>query len=548
MHNTWLVLLPPLVAVLLASVTRRIQFSLFVGIIAASSIINDFNLHATIKHVGLRLWGVAEFSKLAHWDTFWSCANFFICTFLILIGILITMIKYSGAAYAYGAFIAGKLKTAAGVERATLLLATTFFIDDYFSSLTVGSVMQPIADHFKVARVKLALLVNSLPPCLALLVPLSSWTAELVGQLRNAGVGLTFKSTPIIQADPLAFYISTIPFMLYAFVIIASAWYMVLRRISYGILAKHEEYAHKTGELFGGKMPVARRVSDISAEKKKNSSLLDFFLPLGALFFSIIGWTLLTGGWWVLGGTNTFFQALQNSSIFAAFFVGGVATCLFTGLFLLVRGKLKLRELGGVIHEGASMMSSALIMLLFIWTLSTMLSKDLQCGEYVANLLIGRIDARFFPLMFFALAGLISTLIGTAWGTIGILLPLGIGMVPTFLGFELPVLLGQVPLLSVVVGAILSGSLIGMHMSPMADVMLMSATSVGAYHLDLVRAQISLTIPSILSSAIGYLVIGLALENYGYGMSAVFGLVSALITNIILLQFLHAMEAFRKSK
>ncbi len=548
MPQSWFVLVPPCIVIILATLTRRIQFSLFMGIVAASLVINDFAVIDAARYFFLKLYHVSELNKVSSFSDFMNSSNLFICLFLVLLGILITMIRYSGAAYAYGNYVAKRITTAQGVERASLILSSFFFIDDYFSCLTVGSVMQPIADKFRVPRVKLALLVNAVAAPFAIIFPLSSWIAELVGQLRNSGVGLVHQAKHLVHADPLGMYISSIPFMFYAFTMIIGVWYMVSRRISFGIFAKHERFASKTGELFGGKMPVVHRVYDLPEDKKRSSRVLDFIFPIVLLFCSVIIWLLTQGGYALFGGSRSLIDAIQASNIFAAFFFGGLITVFVTFGVYFNRRKISKRDIWPIIKEGIQLMGGSLVMLMFIWTFSRMLSKDLQAGEYIAQLLLGRVDPYLLPLMFFALAGFTSVMIGTAWGTIGILVPLSLEMVPVFLGFTPPVLLTDVPMLSVVLGALISGAIIGMHISPIADVMLMSATSVGAYHLDLVRGQISVTVPTILASALGYLVVGLLLPTYGRAAASAGGLGVSFIGIMFFMTILHIAHAYKTSQ
>ena len=191
-------------------------------------------------------------------------------------------------------------------------------------------------------------------------------------------------------------------------------------------------------------------------------------------------------------------------------------------------------------------MLGSLGMLLFIWTLSGIIRDDLKTGVYLAHLLVGQVQAAFFPLMFFALTAFISTLIGTAWGALGILIPLAFDMVPTFLALPLPIDIAQVPLLSALLGAIICGAVVGNHMSPIADVIVMSATSAGAYHLDLVQSQIQLTVPTVFASLLAYYIVGLTLNSNGNVISAACGICGGLIANVFFLHLLQWIDIKRK--
>ena len=544
MYCSWVVLVPPLLVIALAALTKRVLFSLFMGITSASLIVHNFELMNAVHYIGARIVLTTQVASLSSWQGVLAASNLYIILFLLLLGVLISMIRHSGAAYAYGKMVMAKIKTAAGAERASLLLSKIFFIDDYFSGITVGSVMQPITDQYAVPRVKLALLVNAVAAPIAIVVPLSSWIAELIGQFRNSGVSFGQQAT-VINADPYALYLSAIPFMIYALVTVLTVWYMVTTRVSFGLVARHERYAEKTGELFGGKIPVVRRMTDVSAHRQKSSKIIDFIFPIVLLFVSVIGITLWTGDWWCLGGQNDLLTALQQAKLFLSFFCGALGTVIATMVYYLGRERVTFAELPLFIREGIILMGGSLVMLVLIWTLSGIIRDDLKTGQFLADILIGRVTEAFIPLMFFVLAAVISTLIATAWGTLGILIPMAMSMVPTYLGLALPIDASHVPLLSALLGAIICGSLVGMHMSPVADVMVMSAASAGSYHLDLVRAQIQLAIPTVIASCLGFVVVGLTLATYGSSMSALMGVGSALGCNIIFITIIRCIERWR---
>ncbi len=547
MDMSWMVVVPPLIVILLAAITKRILFALSVGVVSASLIVADGNIFKACIYAVKRVLLTIQITHVTSLEGFLASTNFLMVLFFLLLGVLITMIRYSGAAYAYGAYVMRKIKTARGVQVASLVLSNCFFIDDYFASITVGSVMQSITDHFQIPRVKLALLISSLAAPLAILVPLSTWIADLLGLLRNTGVGLDASGT-IIASAPYSFYLSSVPFMMYAIIIVVSIWYMVLTKASYGIIARHERIAEKTGDLFGGKIPVAQRNAEISEELKKSSTLFDFLLPISLLFGLTIVLVLWTGNWVYFGGSNNLTLTLQQGRMFVSLFFGVVGSVFITMVYYLFRQRIQLKKLPSLIHEGMAMMTDSICMLLLIWTLSGIIRDDLNTGAYLANLLIGQVRVAFFPLMFFALTAFISTLMGTAWGAIGILVPLAFSMVPTFLALPLPLDPAQIPLLSALLGAIVCGAVVGNHMSPIADVMLMSATSAGAYHLDVVKSQIQLTVPTVFASLLAYYVVGLTLDRYGSFVSALAGICCGLVANLVCLHLFQWIDIKRKGR
>lgn len=541
MQNTWMVVLPPIIVVTLATVTHRILFSLLMGIVSASLIVYDFSPVSAFSFAISRLWQVSELANLWTWQSFWACSNLFICAFLIILGVLMVMLYHSGASYAYGNFMIKKIKTAGSAERSSLLLSTLFFIDDYFSCLTVGSVMQPITDRFKIPRAKLAFLVNVVVAPLALIVPLTSWIAYTMGQLSNAGVSTVAQSNTLLLTDPFYLYLDTIPFLFYAVIVLASVWYMTFARISYGLIGRHEEIAQKTGELFGGKIAITHRMQELSAEKKETAQIADFLIPIAGLFIAVVGWIMCSGGWWFFGGSNTFIEALGQANIYAGLFAGSLIATICSFLFFVARKKFIMSDFVSFVKEGSGLMGGSIITLLLIWTFSSILSKDLETGKYVAGMLIGHVDSALLPVMFFGMASLIAGLMGTAWGTMGMLIPLALQMLPTFFHVATPFYLQDVPLFIPMLGAIISGSVVGTHLSPVSDVMIMSAMSAGAYHLDVLKSHINFVIPTMLSSALAFLIAGYMIVPYGLMLAALVSCFVGIIINFALLHLLQVI-------
>ncbi len=546
MQPTWLSVIPPLIVIALATITQRLLFSLVIGLISAALVVNNFSIPTAGSFLFMRLKDTTELANLTSWQSFNQCYSLFIVAFLLLLGLLITMIRHSGAAYAYGAFVMRNIKTAAGAQRASLLLSSLFFIDDYFSCLTVGSVMQPITDQFKISRVKLGVLVNGIAAPLAVLVPLSSWVAYIVGQLRNAGVADNIDTATLIIADPFALYMATIPTMFYALLMVIALWYLACSQRTYGIIAQHEQIAIAQGNLFGGKVSVVRRGSDVSPARKSSSALIDFIMPLGLLFTLVIAIMAYSGGWWLCGGQRTFLGVLQHANSAAALFWSGLCTCIATGLFFLARGKLTLKEMPSILREGYGLMGGSVIMLILIWTLSTILTKDLATGSYLATLLDGTMSPSLFPAVMFVFAMLVAIMMGSAWGAIGMLIPLALSLLPNLAGLPVPVDVAQLPLVMPTLGAIVTGAMVSNHMSPIADIMLMTATSAGVYHLDLVKAQLSVAVPVVMASAVSFLSMGFMLNAHSFMISIVVSIGTGLLSLVSMLYGLQRIASMRR--
>ncbi len=500
MQTGWLVLTPALLVVFLALMTRRIVFSLLSGITLAALILHNFQVMPAVSTVASRIWSSTELGYLTSWHAFFSAWYLFICLFLIVLGIMISMINQAGGAYAYGNFIAARLKSQKNVECSCLLLSLLFFVDDYFSSLTVGSVMQPITDQFKIPRVKLALLISTVAAPLAVLFPISSWSADIVMQLRQSGISsVDGQAGVLISADPFSLYLSVIPFLFYSIITIVCIWFVVIRRLSFGLLKKHESAAQKTGNLFAGKIAVVKRMSEVVPHAAGQAHVMDFLLPIVLLF----------------GGVIAGIAVLGFGKVPIALFLGSLVATLVSGVYLFLNKRLKSSQIIPIISEGAQMMLPSIMVLVLIWTLSSLLKNDLASGQYLADLLIGHIDTAFFPVVFFYIATLISAMMGSAWGTIGILIAIAVPMLVSFAGIVVPASLDQLPMLAPMIASIISGAVAGNHLSPIADIMLMSATSAGAYHLDLVKAQMTFAVPMLISTGISFAIVGCMIQIHG---------------------------------
>lgn len=538
MQNSWLVLLPPVMVVFLAATTRRVILSLLSGIFTALLLLNDFSITKAVPQLFVRVWQRTELGTITSWQSFWSTWYLFICLFLLILGILIVVINASGGAYAYADFVSKRLKDRKHAEGSSLLLSLFFFVDDYFSCLTVGSVMQAITDRFKIPRVKLAVLVNSMAVPLVVIVPVSSWVAQITMQLRQSGVAPVTGAGVLVLGDPFFIYAHVIPFIFYSFILVASVVFLVSCRKSFGLVCAHEKIALESGNLFGGKMPVTRRTRNLDHESMKKSSVLDFVLPIGVLFISVFVGILYFGNYVGMGGSNSLLQALQHTQIAPALFVGAVVALATSLVLYLARGKFYLSELPGLFVDGIKLMGPTVFVLILIWTLSNLMTNDLATGQYLAHVLIGHIKVSFLPVMFFITAALTASTMGSAWGSIGILVPIAIPMMTNLLAAAGPVDVAALPILYPLIGAIISGAVVGNHISPISDTMLMSSSSAGAYHLDVVRAQFELTFPTIVSTALAFLVAGLMVQNHSWLVGAAVSLGVGLVSNVLLLTLL----------
>ena len=508
MDAGFLSLLPPLAVLLLGYLTRRVLFSLSCGVFIAAFIAKNFDLSESLWFGMIQFWNVLEFATFFNPQTFWDSWNAFICIFLMMLGIFITLIHHCGGAYAYEAFIKSKLHSQKQVEASSLLLSKSLCIDDYFSSLTVGSVMHPITDSYRIARAKLAFLVDSLAAPLTVLCPVSSWVAAIVGFLRENGVHAALTDKTQIIASPFLAYLKMIPFILYSFIIILGAWYIVLKGISFGNMKKHEDMARRTGNVLGGKSVSARSIKKPEQTGSMQASLHDFFIPIAMLVFGIISGILYSGGFSLFGGEKGIVDSLRDASAAHGLFIGGGFSLLGTLSYFFVKGRVKFRDLHSLTKEGCLLMGTSCMVLILAWTLGGILKNDLATGEYLASILIGKVSPMLVPAMFFCASVVTSFAIGSAWGTAAIMFPIGIQLVLAMLGLDLPATIDEVSLLFPTLGAILSGCVAGDHISPISDTTIMTSTSTAMDHTDHVETQMTYAFPLILVTVVSYICLG----------------------------------------
>ncbi|MFA6527691.1 MAG: hypothetical protein WCT20_04670, partial [Candidatus Babeliales bacterium] len=328
MYYQWLVVLPPIIVVTIVALTRRILPALSVGIISAALISKQCDVMEAGNTIFQRFMSASELKNLLSLEAFWSSYYLFICIFLLVLGVFIVLLRQSGGAYAYGTFISKRLKSATAAQCSSLCMSLFFFIDDYFSSLTVGSVMQPITDRYKIPRVKLAFLVNTVAAPLAIMVPLTSWVAEIMGQMRNSGIGVQGKVGALVIGDPFMMYLKIIPFLFYSIFVLIAVWIFVLKKYSFGIFAEHEKIAAATGNLFAGRIPVLRHQSPVPIERQNDGSMVDFVAPLGLLLGLVFFWMLRTGNASLVGGCNDLVTALQSANTAMSLMIGSVIAVL----------------------------------------------------------------------------------------------------------------------------------------------------------------------------------------------------------------------------
>jgi len=539
MQNTFLSLVPPFIALGTAFFSRRIVVGLVCGIATGALIATDWSIPAAIQLSVNRLIHSSDLWRLASWDAFWQSSNLFILIFLLALSIIIALISYAGGVFAYVNWSKKYIRSAKTAQFASMILSYCLCIDDYFSSLTVGSVMQPITDRYKIPRVKLSFLVDSLAAPVVILCPISSWLAGILGFLKEYGIKQTSSPGTFIIADPFFVYLTLLPFLFYPLVVLASTFFIVRCAISFGPMYQQEQIAHKTNNLFGGKSLVNSSTQETPQENRNRAQVIDFLVPVLFLIFGTIFAILGSGRFVLLGGHNGLFAALQQANAAKALFLSGTITVIFITIFFLARKRMKIRDIPSLYHAGIRLMMSTILMLICAWALGDILRLDLLTGQYIGTFISASSSSFFLiaPLLFL-LALFIAFSIGSSWATMAIMLPIVIPIVVSFAQLPTPVPFEQVPLLSFMLGALFSGAVAGNHISPLADTTLMSARSAGAHLTDHVHAQLWYAVPMIIATTLGFFVASFMI-TYSRTLGWLCGITTSIGISILLLSLLN---------
>jgi Na+/H+ antiporter NhaC len=524
MTESWLSLLPPLLVLVSAFITKNLTRSLLLGIVCAAFILTNGSLGDTVTSIGTHF-----FDHISDPD------RLYLYGFLVSISLLITIFSYAGSAIAFAHTIAQKLRTRKMVEGATVGLLSALFIDDYLNVLTVGYVMRPITDKFAIPRAKLAFFIHSLAAPLVILAPISSWVAVITAQLDQVGIAPLNATSVKIVGEPFVVYLQTIPFIFYSLILIGALIFIIYRHISFGPMYTHEQIARKTGNLFGGKEAphVAADLAHIP-----EGSTTDLLIPLGILVSSVIVGILYFGGYSLFGGTQSFLGAIQhNTKTELALCIAGLLSLVSSLALTWLHHTLRGPQLPKVIHEGIQLIIPSLKIVVLATIFGAFL-KELHTGAYLATTFLQQTPLALLPCILFITSLFMAVITGSAWGTIAILIPLGVQMLLSLIAPTLPVDPANIPLLFPILGAIFSGAVCGNHISPLAETTIMAATSSGSYPLDHIHTQFPYALTVIVSSCIAFISVGF-LMPFGKTFALLASLSAGLISCFVLLSLFH---------
>ena len=469
-------LVPPLVAIALALVTKEVYSSLFIGIVAGGLLYTGYAFEGTINHVYNEGFMVALID-----DSY----NIGILIFLIILGIIVCLMNRAGGSAAFGEWASTHIKTRVGAQLATILLGILIFIDDYFNCLTVGSVMRPVTDKHKVSRAKLAYLIDSTAAPICIIAPVSSWAAAVSGFVPG-------------DENGIALFIRTIPYNFYALLTIVMMIALAISGTDFGPMALHEKNAREKDDLF---TTPERPYSDDAQEKTgTKGKVIDLVFPVVVLvLFCVIG-MIYTGGFF---SGETFINAFAHSDASVGLVYGSFFALVVIIIYYLIRScfskLITFKEIMECIPEGFKSMVAPILILTFAWTLKNM-TFSLGAQEFVAGVVERYADKFIFilPAIVFLVAVFLSFSTGTSWGTFGILIPI---VVSIFEGVDNSMMI-------IAMSACMAGAVCGDHCSPISDTTIMSSAGAQCNHLNHVSTQIPYAFTCAIISGLCYFVAG----------------------------------------
>lgn len=476
MFGTIWALVPPLLAIALALITKEVYSSLFIGIVVGGLLWSGFSFTGTFEHVlndGL----IASLS-----DSY----NVGILVFLVILGIMVCLMNRSGGSAAFGRWAEAHIKSRIGAQLATLVLGMLIFIDDYFNCLTVGNVMRPVTDKYNVSRAQLAYIVDSTAAPICIIAPISSWAAAVTGFVPGE--------------DGFSVFLRAIPYNFYAILSLVMVILIIILKISYGPMKAHEQNAIN-GDIYTVKDRVFENTE--FSNENPNGRASDLVVPVIILIIFCAAGMLYTGRFF--SGTN-FIEAFSGSDASVGLSIGSLFALIFTIIYYIARKIVTFGESMECIPEGFKAMVPAILILTFAWTLKAM-TDSLGAAEYVAGIMESGAESlmSFLPAIIFLVGCVLAFATGTSWGTFGILIPIVVSM---FAGVDETMMIMSI-------SACMAGAVCGDHCSPISDTTIMSSAGAQCDHISHVSTQLPYAITVAAVSFIGYVLTGVGYNITG---------------------------------
>ena len=478
-YNTIFSILPPVVAIVLALITKEVYSSLFLGIFVGCLLYVNGNLLAALQDFVDRL-----------------CTNVggnaAILMFLVLLGTLVALMIRAGGSKAYGDWAVAHIKTKSGALWATFILAIVLGVDDYFNNLTTGNVMRPVADGHHISRAKLSYMCDATAAPVCIMMPVSSWAAAVTGVIGNEEVGFQI-------------FLKAIPYNYYAILTMVFIIVMTCMNIDYGPMKTHEDNAAK-GDLY---TTEHRPYADTSEMKfNPNGKTIDLVIPVIILIICCVAGLLIVG---FQGGGHDILTAFANTSAGPALALGGLVALIIDMIYFMIRRSMNFTELMDCLPEGFKQMVPAILILCFAWTIGD-ITKALGAPEFVADFVrsFGSSLQNFLPAVVFIIACGLGFATGTSWGTFTILLPI---VIPVFAGVSASELTAADigpghDILMIAIAATLGGAVMGDHCSPISDTTIMASTGAQCYHLNHVATQMPYAVTVAAVAFVNYIIAG----------------------------------------
>lgn len=466
--GTWWSLVPPLLAIILAFATKEVYSSLIIGVATGA-----------LLYTGFHPWN----AFVAFFDIMKNSMNLNILIFDVLLGMIIVLMSKSGGSAAYGKWAGKKIKSKRSALLATTGLGVLIFVDDYFNCLTVGSVMRPVTDQYKVSRAKLAYIIDATAAPVCIIAPISSWAAAVNSYVPDdAGI------------SGFELFLRTIPYNLYAVLTLAMVLFVTIMGFDFGLMKKHEENAAK-GDLFTSGAEEFEQIKE--DEISPNGKVIDLVLPVLVLIGSAIGAMIYTG---FLGGADDIVTAFSGCDAETSLIFATMITVLFMLVLYLPRKVVTFKGYMDSFVEGFKLMIPAIAILIFAWSLKGV-GDALEIGSFVGGIVGADTSASvIIPAIMFMVAIFLSFSTGTSWGTFAILVPIVIAMFPGSNNLEMMI---------ISVSAVLAGAVCGDHVSPISDTTVMSSAGAQSNHINHVTTQLQYAAIVAVICIPGYIIAGL---------------------------------------
>ena len=481
--GTFWSLLPPIVAIVLALISKEVYSSLFLGCLVGALLVSNYKPWETLVQLVEGDNGIVT--------TVSDAGNIAIIVFLVVLGIMVDLMNKTGGSEAFGRWATKTVHTRAGAQLMTMLLGVLIFIDDYFNCLTVGAVMRPVTESHKISRAKLAYVIDSTAAPVCMIAPVSSWAAAVSGYVNSDSV------------SGIQMFIRQIPWNYYCLLTLLMIVVISVLNIDYGPMLTHEYNAQVKDDLFTTPERPFEGADDYEKAANGKSSVLDLLLPVVVLIVTCIIGLIYTGGYYDDASEyfHDFMGAFSNASSGAGLAIGSMLALVFTFIYFWLRGSIGFEKSFESVPNGFIQMISPILILTFAWTLCGLTRYGMYSADFVVNAMSGAGDlAKFLPAVIFIIGAAIGFATGTSWGTIGIMAPI---VVQVFNYDQQPVLC------TIGLAAACAGGVMGDHCSPISDTTIMASAGAHCYHLNHVFTQIpyALTVAGV--SFVSFILAGL---------------------------------------